>query len=354
MDRFRSLGYEILLNPLTYRLPYQKVSNLSIRKKYRIPEKEFIDQTKIHSASFIDDLAYQVVMNQRDTDYVVAPCFAVENIEESGGDGQITANIQAWKSARAVFDNTGWEKPFLGGIVVSASVLRNEKATKRLLDRLWGIYDVEGYYVILENETTGSGPVVDLELLKGYKLLVEALSRKGLVIVDRADLTMFGILTRGVISVSPERSRRRFSVDSELQNPKEMKGRLSEEKRHLHYFSDSLFDFIESRPVLGILSKTGYRSDIECHCPYCKELQPFTRTAHKKNDHTLANNHFLLTISSEHKGIRDKKPTDIKDYYKEKFTKAESLGNAILSNSRPATSRKRFGEYKSVLSIIDK
>lgn len=353
INRFKALGYEILINPLTYCLPYPNASNTAIKKRYEIAEKKIIDQSTLQSDDFIEDLAYQVVLNQQDADYVVAPCFVVENVQEAGGEGQITANIKSWKAARVVFDETGSTKPFLGGIVVSTSILRNEKATKRLLDRLWGVYDVDGYYVILENETPGSGPTYDLELLKGYKIFLEALAKKGLVVVDRADLTVFGLLPKGIVSISPEQARRRFSIDKKLQNPEEINGTLSEEKIHVRYFSDALFDFIESREVLGLLSRLGFKSNIECDCSYCGKLEPLTRSKHQTKDHTLANQHFLLSISKDHKSIRDKKPADVREHYKKKYSAAKVLGDTIAGKLGAAT-RKRLGQYESIMSIIDK
>lgn len=346
IKEIKTRGLGLLIDPETYKLPYPKTSQTSIRAKLKIPAAKSLMGLGLADNDFLKKLTRQTIELQEAADRFVPPYFAIRSVE----DGLLEINKKCWRYARDITKEKGITKPILGGIMLSRDIVVNVTLRTELLDKLIGCSQLlDGYYITFQNEDDSVHSIIEQDFLDGIKEIVTLLGTLGEIVIGRADLSIVPLVPDGTFVTSNEKSARSFSFTKKLDNPKPQEGAPKEEDIKLRYYADPLYDFLEEKATLGILADLGFETDLSCDCQYCQKAKPFDKaTAKSLID---SERHFYVKITDLRQATSGLKNSEWVAYFNKRLATAIELSKRI-AKSYPG--RERFAQYEGLVTVINK
>lgn len=345
IKQIKQSGLELLIDPKTYKLRYPKPKQATLRAKLRVPERKNLTGMGLADKDFLKKLTTRVIDLQQSATQIILPYFAIR----STSDGILEINKSCWKIGRDYVNEKGLKVPILGGLMLSRDIVTNTKSRTDLLDRLIGCSQfLDGYYIIFQNEDDTVHPITEVDFLTGIDEILGLLGSLGNIVVDYADPSILPLLHNGTVACSNEKFARCFPFSKHIDNPKEQKGRPKEEDIKLRIYSDPLYDFLEEKATLGILSDLGFESELTCECEFCAKAKPFDQSVPKSLKDS--ERHFYIKITEHRNATNGLGYEDWTNFYLNKLENSVALGKKIAA----LYSRERFAQHEGLISIIKK
>lgn len=359
IELLRNAGYSLIIDPETYRMQYSGHSN-ALKKRLDLDTIGGHHLGGLHDPignllSFLGDASkaeafVRAVLSFQERcqpTSLIAPYFVIESTADPIWDIQ----PRLWKLSRRAVERSTSSMPLLGGLALSTSLLRTPDQKRALLDRLWAFHYLDGFYLVIQNEERDdSGPITNVETLRGLKEFVEKLSAQYRLVVGHADLTLFPLMQYGVVATSPDRAVRKFSIET-LKAPRKLQqGRKTPEKQLLRYYSPQLMDFIEDKAYLGQLARLKLQDRIACDCRFCRKADHFNeKVSQTAESVTNARKHFIVNVAKEVTSVGGLERSKRREHYVKRLRSATALGEEI---SKSTGARKRLARYDPLLSLL--
>jgi hypothetical protein len=338
----------ILIDPLTYQLPYRhktKFSQTSLRKALGVKSEANLSGIAINDDAFLKKLIRKVVFKQRELNKIILPYFAIR----SDSDELIKVTKKVWRFHRQYTRDIKAE--IYGGVIIPEEILTNGKKRAKFLDRFMGGFDIDGMYITFQNEDDSVFITGDEIKLKAIREIIDHFSKQGKIIIGKCDPSVIALLDQGIVITSGKKSERHLSY-AKLDNPKEQKGSPKPEEVALRYFCEQLYDFLEEKPFLEATRRFGIEEKINCSCSHCAQADIFNTATRVSNEmHTLMKNHYYTRISADVHSTNGLGIEDFKDKMLKKLESAEELTEEI-TKSYPAS--KRLPDHEGFKSAVKK
>lgn len=348
IEQFRELGLSVLVDPLTYQLPYRDRVNLPqvlLRKTFGIKPETDLTGLKINDDSFLKKITRKAVDRQKALDKIILPYFALR----SENDELINVTKKVWRFHKDYTHDL--EAEIYGGLIVPESVLTNSKKRARLLDRFMNGGDVDGMYITFQNEDDSVYISNDETKLTAIKEIINHFALQGKLIIGKCDPAMLHLIDEGIVVTSGNKSERYLSY-ARLDTPKKQEGSIKQENIALRYFCGQLYDFIEEKPTLEAMRRFGLEAKVRCDCAYCKQADIFnTATAVSKVMHTLMRSHYCTQICAY---VQSTNGQDAASYRKQAVIKLENA--ALLSDeiAKSYPGSKGLPNHEGLIGAINK
>lgn len=348
VKQFQDLGVEVIIDPITYQLPYRHKENLpqsSLRDTLGIKSETDLGGIAINDDTFLKKLTRKTVEKQKGLSKIILPYFAMR----SDNDELIKVTKKIWR-----FHDT-YTKPLganvYGGLVVPEVVLTSPKKRARLLDRFMGGYGLDGMYITFQNEDDSVFITNEETKLTAIREIIDHFAEQGSVIIGKCDPAMVMLVHEGIIVTSGNKSERHLSY-AKLDNPKKQEGSTKPEDISLRYFCDQLYDFLQGKPFIEGTRRFGIEDKVNCNCSYCKDADIFnTATSVSNKMHILMRSHYCTKISAY---IHSTNGQGIDDYEKNAIIKLEAA--ALLANeiARSYPGSKGLPDHEGLIGAINK
>lgn len=350
-DRVKKLvgdGLEVIVDPVTCRLPYRDAGTTMIKTKLKL------EKNKVYTARYIqpnlEEIAQKVTLWQKDATAIVLPYFAVRD----SNDDYFQFNKEIWKAGRELVDSgvNLTNKKVYGGIALPVGILTDSRARRAMISHFLSKFNVDGLFVIFENNKSSIKSLDDPDLLEGMKEFIDAMSLIGEVVIAKSDMAILPLMRGGTFITSFSDSRRRFSYKDQFDSPSKSSGGVDEEKRKLKYYADPIMSFLEEKSTLEGLARanTELTEQLMCDCDYCEDLKPFEAGAsvqHDKSEHHFY--HELARIRNEINELKD--PEARKSYMRDKVDNARELCSEL--RSKTFLTGEIIPNHEGLLKLID-
>lgn len=348
VKQFQDLGLEVLIDPMTYQLPYRHKENLpqtSLREALGVKQELDLKGIAINDDTFLKKMTKKAVEKQKELGKIILPYFALR----SYNDELINVTKKVWRFHGAYTKDLGAE--VYGGLIIPETVLTSEKKRARLLDRFMGNHGLDGMYITFQNEDDSVYITNDETKLSAISEIIEHFAKQGKIIIGKCDPAMAMLVHEGIIVTSGNKSERHLSY-AKLDNPKKQKGSLKQEDVSLRYFCDQLYDFLQEKTFIEGASRFGLEEKINCDCSHCKTADIFnTATSVSKEMHTLMRCHYCGRISNY---VHVTNGQDVEAFQKNAIIKLEkaALLSGEISKSYPGS--KGLPDHEGLIGTINK
>jgi serine/threonine protein kinase len=348
IKQFRDLGVEVLVDPLTYLLPYRHKANspqISLRRALAVKSEADLSGMAINDDAFLKKLIRKSVDKQKDLNKIILPYFAMR----ADNDELIKVTTKIWRFHQAY--TRGLKAEIYGGLVIPEAVLISAKKRARFLDRFMGGYGLDGMYITFQNEDDSVYITNNETKLLAITEIINHFAEQGNVIIGKCDPSIVPLLATGIIVTSGNKSERHLSY-AKLDNPKKQDGSPKPEDISLRYFCDQLYDFLQEKPFLEGTRRFGIENKVSCSCDHCKVADIFnTATSVSNGMHTLMRSHYYTKISSY---VHSANGQGIDDYKKSviiKLKAAAMLGDEI---TKLYPGSKGLPDHEGLIAAINK
>lgn len=342
-DRIKTLakyGYAIIIDPVTYRLPHPQATSSNLKKKLGYKAKAIFDYNRINQS--IEELIKSSLALQKKAALFILPYFAIESLD----DPFLTTNKSVWSGGRKTAKEVDEFKKVYGGIVIPASVTKDDRSTDRFVNLILSKYDLDGYYLIFEAPDDKVTAIDSISFLKNQKKIVNAFASMGDVIVGHSDISYMLLGTSASLAYGWSNAKRRFIFDNELFG--KMSGFMQKDyDPKLLYYIPQLLTLIKGEEELEALNTFAPTGTIDCGCAACKTLSPYDGKTPKKLD--LASQHYFKSVVDQHMGIKSN-PTA---QSAELLQTARDLTLEIRKLSRNTTGNKLIPNHEAILSVVN-
>lgn len=337
VEPLNELGKEILIDPQTHQLPKGAVT---VANRLGLKPQNFtaLDLYKLKDELILGALKMELSKHAK---RVILPYFT---IEQAGGD-YLKLSKDIWTSARTVAKNAGYTTQELyAGILIPTHLILDESARHDLMSQILANYDLDGIYVIFENNGTAGSVATtsDKDYIRGvgeYITFFESVFGKA--IIARSDISVLPFLNQSDYALGWSKSSTHFKLSGSGRQPKTYK---------MKYFSRQLFTFIEEKTMIQSIITFGHKDKLDCECDYCKAAQPldssYTPQPLPERHHFYAK---LAELESETQSLdRDER----KAFYLDLLNSAQDGGDKLKSDSGGVVSNEIVPDYKGLISII--
>ena len=183
IEGLREKGYRVVVDPITYKLNQDSKREGRLRKKLGLTPSEMSNDLQILRSQ--PRLIKQVVKIQLPSELIILPYFAINTLE----DGLLTLNKSIWREGRKTVNGLGYGiKAVYGGLVIPSSIVEDALSTKKLINKVHGAYDLDGFYLTFEAPSDNSVKSIDsYKFLTNFMNITRAFSSMGDVIIGYAD-----------------------------------------------------------------------------------------------------------------------------------------------------------------------
>ncbi len=346
-DRIKTLkllGFEVIVDPMTCRLPYKDAKVSSIKTKLGLNTRKVYSPSQLPAN--LDKIIDGTIAWQKDATSIVLPYFAIRD----SNDDFFQLNKQIWRQGKSlVTEASDQAKKVYGGISIPVDILVDAKVRKSMLSHLLAKFNIDGMFVVFENNKKPIKTLDDKDILEGMKEVLNMLYEIGDVIVARADMSLLPLMRGGIFVTSFSDSRRRFSFKDQFDSPSPGGGGNADRK--LKYYCDPIFTFLEEKTLLtGLGSNASLLTELECSCIHCNVLKPFTPGV--AVDHQLAENHFYYKVTEIRNNLNAAVTKPEKDaYLREKLTEAIRVSERVKNEA--FLRGQEISDHVSLLGLID-
>lgn len=339
LKTLEKMGYEVIVDPITYRLPHPLSSGDALKKKYGYKTKATFDADRINLER--DDIIHRVLEQQKKSKIFILPYFAIESLD----DPFLSVNKMIWLKGKLIAKELDEFKKVYGGIVIPASVTKETRSTDKLINLIHSKYDIDGYYVIFESPDDKVMAIDSITFLTNIRKIMDALSSMGEVIVANADISYMMLCGSQALVYGWSNSKRRFNYDSELYGkssgwmPKDFDPKLL-------YYIPQLMTLVKGEEELETIYTFAPRGAIECRCDACVELSPYDGITPKQLD--LAARHYFKNVVEQRKKLNGTKATKVSE-----LNDAIALTQEIKKLSRNTVGSKLIPNHEAILSVVN-
>jgi hypothetical protein len=337
----RDNGIEVLIDPLTYRLPHALASNSDLKKKLGYKKKVLLDSTRIQKD--LDNIIRNVLNAQINASSFILPYFAITTTE----DNFIEINKKIWRTGVGIAKEINPSKKVYGGLSISQSITKQSASVDKLINLLFSQYPVDGFYIVFEAPNDKPMTIDQADYLSGIQRITNTFKSMGDVIIGYADISYLFVADGIDIAVGWSTSKRRFLYSHELDGGKT--GFMPPEyDPKLLYYIAPLITFVKGEQEAEIIYKFVTADSIDCDCDSCKTLMPFDGKSPK--DLELAELHYYHSITQQTNEINNdplcKKVAILNN--------AVALARKISQSSGGSAGNKIIPSYEAILSIVNK
>lgn len=340
----KALGFEVIVDPMTTRLPYRDAKTTSIKGQLKLNPKKVYSVSQLPST--IDSIIQGTINWQEDASSIVLPYFAVRNAD----DDFLDINKDIWRRGKSLLtpEQQAEGKKVYGGIALPVDIVSDPKIRKSVLNHFLAKYNVDGIFVVFENNKKPIKTLDDKDLLEGIKEVLDTLYEMGDVIVARSDMSFLPLMRGGTFVTSFSDSRRRFSFKDQLDSPSPGGGGAIDRK--LKYYVDPIYTFVEEKNNMVALGRvTELVDELNCDCPHCGKLKPFE--SGQSVDHQLAENHFYHKITDIRNELNARNPIDKNTYLREKITEAIRISDLV--KAKTYLTSEQISNHVGLLGLIN-
>lgn len=342
-DRIKTitkLGYEVIVDPLTFRLPHPLAKSDKLKKKLGYKSKAKIDADRISKTQ--NELITKTLEAQKKSKIFILPYFAIESLD----DQFLSINKSIWATGKAKAKEQDEFKKTFGGIVLPASVIKQDLSTDRLINYIHGKYDLDGYYLIFESPDDKATAIDSINYLSNAKKILNAFSSMGEVILANSDLSYLMITDKQSLAFGWSNSKRRFIFDNELYGkssgfmPKDYDPKVL-------YYIPQLMTLVKGEEELEALATFSPQGSLDCSCTACESLKPYDGQTPKKLD-LAAQHYFHAVVATNHQLKTDTQSARIK-----LLNDATNLTKEIKRLSRNTVGNKLIPNHEAILSVVN-
>ncbi|MDQ5982324.1 MAG: hypothetical protein QG549_321 [Patescibacteria group bacterium] len=340
VKELNKLGYEVIVDPVTYRLPHPASSNDTLKKKLGYKTKAVFDADRINSSR--TEVIQKVLSLQKKSKIFILPYFAIESLD----DQFLNTNKQIWSAGKAVAKDIDEFKKVYGGIVIPASIAKDTRSTDRLINLLHSKYDLDGFYLIFESPDEKVMAIDSIGFLANVKKIINSFSSMGDVIVAHADVTYMMLCGPQNLVFGWSNSKRRFNYDNEFFGkssgwmPKDFDPKIL-------YYIPQLMTLVKGEEELEQLATFAPENTLDCGCEACDELAPYDGNTPKKLD--LAARHYFLNVVDQHNALnKNGKAARVNA-----LNEAINLTQEIKRLSRNTVGSKLIPNHEAILSVVN-
>lgn len=347
IKQFQELGVDVLVDPLTYQLPYRHKTEFAqpaLRKALGVKAEADLRGMALNDDTFLKKLTRKTVEKQESLQKIILPYFAIR----SENDELIRLTKKVWRFHEPYTRDL--EAEVYGGLVVPEAVLTSSKKRARFLDRFMGDHGLDGMYLTFQNEDDSVFITNDKARLAATKEVISHFAAQGHVIIGRCDPSMIPLLDEGIIVTSGNKSERHLSY-AKLDNPKKQDGSPKPEDISLRYFCDQLYEFLQEKSFLEGARRFGIEDKINCACDHCREADVFnTATSVSNTMHTLMRNHYITRVSAY---VHATNGQTAKDYSKSMVAKLEAAAALAEEIAKSYPGSKRLPDHEGLIGAIN-
>lgn len=335
------LGIEVLVDPLTHRLPHALASNSDLKKKLGYKKKVLLDSTRVRRD--LEPIIRKVLGAQAEATNFILPYFAIENLE----DNFIDVNKLVWRTGAAIAKELNPSKKVYGGIAIAQSITKQSASVDKLVNLLLSQYPLDGFYLVFEAPNDNPKTIDSSDFLEGVRKLLEVFKSMGDVVVGYSDISYLFVGSGATITVGWSNSKRRFLFSHELEGEKSG-FLLPEYDPKLLYYIPQLTTFVKGEDEAEAIYKFAPDGAIDCVCTSCATLLPFDGRSPK--DMELAELHYYQAVTNQLKEINsnpEKVKTDL-------LQEAANLASGISKSSSGTVGSKVIPSHEAILGVINK
>jgi len=339
VQALKKQGLEVLIDPLTHRLPHPLSSNSDLKKRLGYKKKVVIDSTRVQQD--LVSLTDKVLNAQQDATSFILPYFAIETVD----DNFVAINKQVWRDGPAQAKAIDGSKKVYGGVAIASSIIKQSASVDRLINLIFSKYPLDGFYVVFEAPDDKPKTIDSREYLEGMQKITSALKSMGDVVIGYAD-TAYLFTANGVdIAMGWSNSKRRFLYSHELKGEKS--GFLPQEyDPKLLYYVSALTTFIKGEDELESIYKFAPSGSIDCACGNCTSLTPYDGKTPK--DLELAELHYYKAVSGQTKDINSDPRTR-----KREILRASADIASEISRLSSGVGSKTIPSHETILAVIN-
>jgi len=321
----RELGWKVVIDPSTYKLPYcdDHYAELRERRYFR----QSLDTARFYKPQFVQRLVTDVIEFQKrfDPDFIVSPYFFVKDPD----DPYLDINFSLFEETRRQAPELGPQHLF--GLALAYDLIKDMRKLEGLLDQLLLYPLANAYYLRVELLKRNNRPCEDKEYLRGLLYLAKRLTLSKSVLLVQTDQSALGLLANAniAIAINPRASIRKLDIDAKLSNKRIAGGPRSEDIRTWVYVPSLLSDLDLTRDLQrdAVKNFSQFQS-LRCGCTYCSVpgdgidpmADPYKRGAH-----------FLLNFSKQMSQISG--ASNGKEAFSELTTHAKELYQQLDSEN---------------------
>jgi serine/threonine protein kinase len=332
-------GVEVLVDPLTYRLPHPLSSNSKVKKGLGYKKKVVIDSSRVQQD--IDSIIDKVLIAQGDATSFILPYFAIETVD----DNFVAISKQVWREGPARAKAIDSSKKVYGGLVIASSIIKQAASVDRLINLLFSQYPVDGFYVIFEAPDDKPKTIDSQEYLQGVQKITSVLKSMGKLIIGYADTSYVFAVNGADIALGWSNSKRRFLYSHELKGEK-AGFLLPEYDPKLLYYVPALTTFIKGEDELESIYKFAPSKSIDCLCNNCSSLLPYDGKTPK--DLELAELHYYKSITDQVNDINSNPRTK-----KREVLRAAADIASEVSRLSSGVGSKTIPSHETILAVIN-
>ena len=337
----RKLGLEVIIDPLTYRLPHPLASNADLKKKIGYKKKVLLDGTRVRKD--IETIIRKTLETQREASFFVLPYFAIESLE----DDFVEINKLVWRTGRAIADEIDASKKVYGGMAIAQSITKQGTAVDKLVNLIFGQYPIDGFYLVFEAPNDSPKTIDSSDFLEGVRKLVTIFKAMGEVIIGYSDISYLLVGSGIGVSVGWSNSKRRFLYSHELEGEKSG-FLLPEYDPKLLYYISKIVTFVKGEEEAEAIYKFAPSDSLDCACDNCATLLPFDGRSPK--DMELAEQHYYHAITQQLSDIN----ADPAQAKLKLLQDAAELAGGISRSSGGTVGNKVIPSHETILGVINK
>lgn len=332
-------GIEVLIDPLTHRLPHPLSSNSDLKKRLGYKKKVVLDSNRIQQD--LTALTNKVLEAQKDSTSFILPYFAIETVD----DNFVAINKRVWCDGPAQASAIDKSKKVYGGLAIASSIIKQSASVDRLVNLIFSSYPLDGFYVVFEAPDDKPKTIDSREYLEGVQKITAVLKSMGNVIIGYADTSYIFVANNTDVVVGWSNSKRRFLYSHELKGEKS--GFLPQEyDPKLLYYIPTLTTFIKGEDELEAIYKFAPSGSLDCSCGSCAALSPYNGKSPK--DVELGELHYYKAISAQVNDINTNPRTRKRD-----VLRAAADISSEISHLSSGVGSKTIPSHETILAVIN-
>lgn len=332
-------GIEVLIDPLTHRLPHPLSSNSDLKKRLGYKKKLVLDSARIQQD--LVGLTAKVLEFQQDATSFILPYFAIETVD----DNFVAINKQVWRDGPAQAKAIDGTKKVYGGLAIASSIIKQSASVDRLINLIFSSYPLDGFYVVFEAPDDKPKTIDSQEYLEGVQKITSVLKSMGDVMIGYAD-TSYLFVANGIdVTMGWSNSKRRFLYSHELKGEKSGFV-LPEYDPKLLYYVPALTTFIKGEDELEPIYKFAPSGSLDCACENCVTLSPYDGMSPKNLE--LAELHYYKAVLTQTKDMN----SDPRTKKREVLRAAADIASEI-SRLSSGVGSKTIPSHETILAVIN-
>jgi serine/threonine protein kinase len=337
----RKLSVEVIVDPMTFRLPHPLASNSNLKNKLGYKKKVLLDGDRIRSD--ITSIIRSTLQYQIEATSFVLPYFAIESLDDSF----VEINKLVWRIGSTIAKEIDSTKKVYGGLAIAQSITTQIASVDKMVNLFLGQYPIDGFYIVFE-APNDSPKTIDLpDFLNGVRKITEVMKSMGRVIVAYSDISYLFVAHGVDLAIGWSNSKRRFLYSHELKGEKSG-FLLPEYDPKLLYYTPQLVTFIKGEDEAEAIYKFAAANSLDCTCANCVALSPFDGQTPK--DMGLAELHYYKTIIDQLNAIN----VDPEARKETMLRSAATIASGISRSSGGTVGSKIIPSHESILGVINK